>query len=363
MHSSVFMVHAEEKKAVLQWERFINFNRRVKTVAYVKSIERIQTSNTCSQHWRKRKKRKQQSSGYHSENSLVKRWNLWKLKGKFQKAAKSNKSHHAKGRICKSQLDFNAKHPKLLHWKHHAFEIFLRNEHNDNQHEGTEHVRNIVQQKMLILGIKSALRWVKNKCVTCRKGSAQTGTPVMADLPDERLDTSTAFTNVGVYFFGSFNWTIGRRNEKRWCCLFTCLTMRVVHIEVVPKLDTDSCFNAVMRFIVRRGKPSTIISDNGTNFVGAEREFEEYVAMWNKEGIEEHLIQRGIRWKINPTAAPHSGVVWERIVRSCQKTMYALLGNRSVTEDVFSTTFFQCVLLSRPWTQDSRLQSVQMLMI
>ena len=114
--------------------------------------------------------------------------------------------------------------------------------------------------------------------------------------------------------------------------------MRAVHIEVVPMLDTDSCLNAIMRFIARRGKPNTIISDNGTNFVGAEIEFAEFVAAWNKEGIEEHLIQRGIRWKFNTPAAPHFGGVWGRLVRSCKKAMYAALGNRSVTEDVISTT-------------------------
>ena len=59
--------------------------------------------------------------------------------------------------------------------------------------------------------------------------------------------------------------------------------------EVVPKLDTDSCLNAPMRFIARRGKPNTIISDNGISFVGAEREFAEYIAVWIKEGIEENI--------------------------------------------------------------------------
>ena len=231
--------------------------------------------------------------------------------------------------------------------KHHAVELFLRNEHKDNQHEGTEHVRNIVQMKIM-----NALISIKNKCVTCRKGRAQTIAPVMADLPEERLDASTDFTNVGVDYFGPFIVKMGRRNDKRWCCLFTCLTMRVVHIEVVPKLDTDSCLNAIMRFIARRGKPSTIISDNGTNLIGAEREFAEYVAAWIKEGIEEHLIQRGIRWKFNPPAAHHFGGVWERLVRSCRKAMYAVLGNRSVTEDVLST--LMCIveqtLNARPLT-------------
>ena len=122
----------------------------------------------------------------------------------------------------------------------------------------------------------------------------------MADLTEERLDASTVFTEVGVDYFGPFTMKIGQTDEKRWCCLFRCLTMRTVHIEVVPKLDTDSCLNTMMKFLAQRGKPSTTISDNGTNFVGAEREFAEYVAAWNKEGIEEHLIQQGIRWKLNP---------------------------------------------------------------
>ena len=86
----------------------------------------------------------------------------------------------AKGRLGKSHLNFNAKHPILLHWKHHAVELFLQNEHKNNQHESIEHVRNIVQQKIWILGIREALRSIKNKCVTCRKGRAQAITPVMA---------------------------------------------------------------------------------------------------------------------------------------------------------------------------------------
>ena len=238
---------------------------------------------------------------------------------------------HAKGRIGKSQLDFNAKDPILLHWKHQAVELILQNEHKNNQHEGTEHVRNIVQRKICILFIRNALRSIKNKCVTCRKGRAQTITPVTADLPEERLDASSAFTNVGVDYFGPFTVKMARRNEKRRCCLFTCLTVRAVHIVVVPKLDTDSRLNAILRFIARRGKPSSIISDNLTNFVGAEREFAEYVAAWNKERIDEHLIQQGIRWKFNPPAAPQFGGVWERLARSCKRAMYLVLGNISVT--------------------------------
>ena len=244
----------------------------------------------------------------------------------------------AQGRISNSQLYFETKHPILLHWKHHVVESFLRNEHKNSHHEGTEHVRNIVQQKFWILGIRNALRSSKNKCIRCRKGRAQTKAPVMADLPEERLVASTVFSNVGVYYFEPFTVNIGRRNENRWCCLFTCPTVRVVHIEIVPKLDTDCCLYAIMRFIARRGKPVIMISDNGTNFVGAEKELAEYIAAWNKRQIEGHLIQQGIRWKFNPPSAPHFGGVWDRLVRICRTAMYAVLGNRSVKEDILSTT-------------------------
>ena len=128
--------------------------------------------------------------------------------------------------------------------------------------------------------------------------------------------------------------------------------MRVVHIEAVPKLDTDSCLNAITRFFAWKDEPSKIISDNGTNFVGAEKKFAEYVAAWKKEGIEEHLIHQGIRWKFNPPGALLFGGVWEWLVRSCKKAMHAVLGKRSVTEEVLSTTM--CVveqtLNARPLT-------------
>ena len=118
------------------------------------------------------------------------------------------------------------------------------------------------------------------------------------------------------------------------------------------QLDTDSCLNAIMSFIARRGKPSTIVSDNGTNFVGAEREFAEYVAACIKKGIEEHLIQRGIRWNFNPLAAPHFGGVCEQLMRSCKKAMYAVLGNTLVTENALSTTMciVEQTLNARPLT-------------
>jgi len=67
----------------------------------------------------------------------------------------------------------------------------------------------------------------------------------------------------------------GRSQVKRYRCLFTCLTTRVVHIEVARTLEVDSFICAYQRFVSRRGKPKEIHSDNGTNFTGAKQELRE----------------------------------------------------------------------------------------
>ena len=91
--SSVFMTQADEKEAVIQWERFSNFNRLVNTMAYVWRAFSKYKPATLLVSVEKKEKAKQSSSIYYSENSLVKRYNLSNLKRKSQKAEKYYNSH------------------------------------------------------------------------------------------------------------------------------------------------------------------------------------------------------------------------------------------------------------------------------
>ena len=110
-----------------------------------------------------------------------------------------------------------------------------------------------------------------------------------------------------------------------------------MHVELVPSLDTSSCVMVVERFIARRSTPTTIMSDNGTNFVGAQKELLACVESWNK--LEPTVfVQKGIKWIFNPPSAPHHGGFWERLVWSVKRVLYEILGNRRVTEEVLRTT-------------------------
>ena len=73
---------------------------------------------------------------------------------------------------------------------------------------------------------------------------------------------------------------------------------------------------------------------------------------WGKAKIEGDLEQKKIAWKLSPPGAPHFGGIWERLVQNCKKVMTAILDNRSLAEEVLSTTMCPVdqTLKARPLT-------------
>ena len=84
--------------------------------------------------------------------------------------------------------------------------------------------------------------------------------------------------------------------------------------------------------------PSTIINDNNTIFVEPDKEPKALPVKWNKAKIESDLAQKKIFRKFNPLGALHFGGIWERSVLSCRKVLIAILENRSLADELLSTT-------------------------
>ena len=63
------------------------------------------------------------------------------------------------------------------------------------------------------------------------------------------------------------------------------MTTRAVHLEVAFDLSADAFLNVLRRFLARRGPVRHIYSDNGTNFVGAERVLKQNIENWNQNQI------------------------------------------------------------------------------
>ena len=237
------------------------------------------------------------------------------------------------GRLSRSELPHDAKHPMIIPGKHRITELFIFHVHQTNGHVGVQQVLARTRQQFWIVNGVSSIRTVLNRCHKCKRQSARLGMQVTAPLPVVRVSSDShrliyPFAAVGLDYFGPFYVKHGpvtrttSKNptlNKRYGCIFTCLRYRAVHIEVAHNLTTDSFINAVLRFVARRGPPRIVYSDNGSNFTGAEPDILRALEAWDQERIQKDLCKRDIEWKFNPPAASHQGGVWERLIRSIRR--------------------------------------------
>ena len=178
----------------------------------------------------------------------------------------------------------------------------------------------------------------------------------MAHFPEDRVTPSKLpFCFVGVDCFGPYRVLRGRTIVKRYGVIFTCLAIRAVHIEIVHSLDTQSFNNALRRFIARRGYPEEIRSDNGRNFVSANKELKDAIREWNQIHVQQYLTQNSVKWVLNPPAGSHHGGVWERCIRTVRKVLNAICKEQTMDDEALSTLMceVETIINGRPITKVS----------
>ncbi|GFV90853.1 integrase catalytic domain-containing protein [Trichonephila clavipes] len=97
---------------------------------------------------------------------------------------------------------------------------------------------------------------------------------------------------------------------------------KCVHLELVTFISTECFIQAFRHFIARRGRPSIVYSDNGTNFVGASAGLKK--VDWEKVVSQETL--NPITWKFIPPMAAWWGGWWERLICSVKNLFVRVLG-------------------------------------
>lgn len=252
------------------------------------------------------------------------------------------------GRIDAFDGPADIKRPVILPRNHNVTTLVLEHYHQKYHHINNETVVNEVKQKYAIPRLRQVLKRVKSECQRCRIQRAKVTEPMMAPLPPQRLAAfARPFTNVGVDCFGPLTVVVGRRSEKRWGMLFTCLTIRAIHIEIAHSLSADSCIMCVRNFVARRGRPDTILSDNGTNFHGATNELQASL-----RSAQEDQVSTGIKWIFNPPAAPHMGGCWERLIGSVKKVMGQIMPARHPNDELLRSILMEAenIINSRPLT-------------
>ena len=85
------------------------------------------------------------------------------------------------------ETDYDTKHPIILDGRHTLVKLFVSDIHYPYQHQFLDHLRAVIHLEFAILNLRSLLKSIEVHCLICRKRKAKTVTPMMAELPVERL--------------------------------------------------------------------------------------------------------------------------------------------------------------------------------
>ena len=262
------------------------------------------------------------------------------------------------GRQQRARFSYSSRHPIILDSRHPLTKLLIRSEHIRLLHGGSLLVSSSLFRNIHLLGGHRAIRSIVRSCVICRRRKPKTNPQMMGQLPPERITPDVVFEHVGLDFAGPLYLKRGSVRKptilKSYVCVFVSMSVKAVHLELVSDLSTESFIACLRRFVARRGKPSSMWSDHGTNFVGANRVLKELYAFIRstktEEAISDFCSTQGITWHFIPERAPHFGGLWEAAVKSFKTHLTRVIGNSKLNFEEMTTVLTQveACLNSRP---------------
>lgn len=222
-------------------------------------------------------------------------------------------------------------------------------------HGGTQLVLQYLREKYWIIGGRTLTKNIIRQCPICFRLRMQTSTQLMAALPTFRTTPQRAFYSTGVDYAGpvTLRSALGRlpKLTKAWIAVFVCLSTRAIHLELVSDASTQTFIAALRRMIARRGMVAKMISDNATNFVGANNYFKAVVEQLEADAVQIENDTK-IKWVFTTPGAPHQGGIYEAAVKSIKHHLIRIIGDTTLTFEEYTTLLCQteAYVNSRPLT-------------
>ena len=256
---------------------------------------------------------------------------------------------HVGGRLANADIPLQQKFPIILSSHDPLTKLMYQYRHEEWLHCGPSLLSSNIGETYHVLGSRQLARTTYKSCITCRKAAATIRDQLMGQLPEPRVTISSPFTITGVDYAGPF--TIKRGHTRRpvlvkaYLAIFVCFSTKAVHLEIVSDRTTEAFLASLKRFISRRGRPNSIYSDNGSNFIGARNDLRtlyQFLSTPSTEAtINSYLLNQRVDWHTIPERAPHFGGLWEAGVKSVKYHLKRVVGQQKLTYEEFSTVSAQ----------------------
>ena len=217
-------------------------------------------------------------------------------------------------------------------------EKFVEEAHESTLHGGTQLTMAKVRERHWVPRLRRLVKRIVKKCPGCKRFQATALTvPPPGLLPRDRTEGSIPFQVVGVDYAGLIkSKATEKRKGKAYLILYTCSLTRALYLDLARSLEASEFLVSLKGLIARRGRPSTIYSDNGSTFIRA--------AAWikqvqNDEKLNDFLARHQITWKFNLSRAPWWGGQFERMIGLVKTAMRKTISNTYLTFDELKEVF------------------------
>jgi Pao retrotransposon peptidase./Reverse transcriptase (RNA-dependent DNA polymerase)./Integrase core domain. len=254
----------------------------------------------------------------------------------------------SKGRFREIQFRKGESFPVLLPRKCHITTIIINDIHRQCFHSGVSQTLSVLRVEYWIPQGRSTVKTVLNNCVVCKKfkhGSYKS--PEFSFLPSYRVNQAIAFTYTAIDYFGPMTITEDKVHKTVWGLIFTCLTTRAVHLELVDSEATTDLILAFRRFIARRGKCKLLLTDNASQFKLLQ---DVLSSIYSSNELNDYLNREKIIHRYSHPLSPWEGGVYERLISIVKQCLRKSLGNILLTRTQLHTLLveIESVMNSRP---------------
>lgn len=174
---------------------------------------------------------------------------------------------------------------------------------------------------------------VISACVICKRHQGRYYPyPNPTGLPAERVNRTRPFGSIGLDYFGPLMIRSDNgQDRKTWVCLFTCMTTRAIHLEVVADNSTIQFLLAFRRFISGRGTPELVLSDNAPTFkLGRKVLVNELKKLAEDKVVKDFSTSSGLTWRFITPLSPWKGGFYERLVGSVKTALKRTVHRRTL---------------------------------
>lgn len=248
------------------------------------------------------------------------------------------------GRIRSSNLTRDEQFPIVIAKTGILGPLLIRDAHLKTNHGGNQLTLQYLRSRYWIIGARGTTKTIIRKCPICFKLRMKTSEQLMASLPTYRTTPARTFSRVGIDYAGpvTVRSALGRlpKLTKAWIAVFVCLATRAIHLELVSEATTQAFIAALKRMTSRRGMIKHIISDNGTNFVGANNYLRAVMEQLEHQA-DELAEQFKFKWTFMTPGAPHHGGIYEAAVKSVKHHLTRVIGETTLTFEEYATVLCQ----------------------